>query len=338
MKTWSPARWPWALWISPILAASVMSDVYVTRRALDPQDVSMWAPDILRFDRGGRFVASTLEHPVSPTWYEGIVVDERGVLVADWTMGFGRIFRYDTSLEHVETLRDWYAGYSIPSGLTIGPDGAIYAASTEFPVEGPNVRGQVFRFDGDTGAPLGPQPFVALGAGGLSGPFDLEFGSDGDLYVSDASRVARFDGDTGEYLGDFADLGSAPATGLAFGPSGDLFIASGNRVLRYNEHGEYTGLWVDDPSPVDLDFQDVEFGPGGDLLVASPAMHTVLRYSGADGRRLPDFIPTGSTYFGAQSPRFLWATPEMIPETSRGIFLSCVSLTSLLAICAVRRR
>jgi DNA-binding beta-propeller fold protein YncE len=106
-----------------------------------------------------------------------------------------------------------------PVGLTFGPDGNLYLSSF-FSVK---------RYDGITGQFL--EDFVASSSDGLSPgpsglhrPFDLVFGPDGDLYVSDleAGAVKRYDGESGAFLGDF--VGADPAgvvipAGLAFTPS-----------------------------------------------------------------------------------------------------------------------
>jgi hypothetical protein len=60
------------------------------------------------------------------------------------------------------------------------------------------------RYDGQTGAYLGVFADTPM----LRNPFDLKFGDDGHLYVSDTnpaqSAVYRFDGASGAFLGSFA--------------------------------------------------------------------------------------------------------------------------------------
>ena len=66
--------------------------------------------------------------------------------------------------------------------------------------------GQVLRFDGTSGSLI--DVFVEAGAGGLHSPVDLEFGPDGNLYVSSGGTLAdpennailRYDGQGGTFL------------------------------------------------------------------------------------------------------------------------------------------
>ncbi len=85
-------------------------------------------------------------------------------------------------------------GLTSPHALGFGPNGHLYVAT----FSGRNV----LRYNGTTGAPLpsstgaiGTAEFVASGAGGLSLAAGMDFGPDGNLYVSDhaTSRVLRYD-------------------------------------------------------------------------------------------------------------------------------------------------
>ena len=80
-------------------------------------------------------------------------------------------------------------GLNDPAGIVFGPDGNLYVSST--------VTKSVDRFEGPRGpSPGSPLPaagqsgatFVAAGSGGLTGPKDLIFGPDGNLYVANSSR------------------------------------------------------------------------------------------------------------------------------------------------------
>ncbi len=156
-----------------------------------------------------------------------------------------------------------------------GPDGNLYVSSV--------ITDQVLRFDGQTGLSLGVflndhldgpgaiqfrdgmvyisnsaihtvarfdaitgafiDNFVAAGAGGLAGPNDMHFGSDGHLYVMSWENLSilRYDGITGQFIDVFATQGEGGlgpnVPFITFGNDGLLYIAneySGN-VLRFGQ-------------------------------------------------------------------------------------------------------
>ena len=125
--------------------------------------------------------------------------------------------------------------------MRYGPDGHLYVCAEE--------QDAVLRFDGQTGAPLGPfvwdDPLTPNDeSGGLRTPTAAVFGPDGMLYVASFidDAVLRYDGATGAYVDDFIPSGTGaingPDAGMDFGPDGHLYIPSFNnhRILRY--HGK----------------------------------------------------------------------------------------------------
>lgn len=110
-------------------------------------------------------------------------------------------------------------GLDEPVGLTFGPDGNLYVASSSFGSDGP--RG-VLRFQGPSGTSPGTfiDEFVSSGAGGLATPLGILFGPDGngdgqfDFYVANGdfpgtdvngknSTVKRYDGVKGTFIDTF---------------------------------------------------------------------------------------------------------------------------------------
>ena len=173
------------------------------------------------------------------------------------------------------------------------------------------------RYNGTTGAFI--DNFVPSGSGGLSNPFGLTFGPDGNLYVACncTNGVLRYNGNTGAFMGPFASGGllSVPFD-LTFGLDGNLYVTSGNPtlgngVLRYNGT---TGAFIDNFVPSGsgglLAPRGLVFGPDGNLYVSSLLTNSILRYNGTTGAFIDAFIPSGSG--GLNQPSFLRFTPRVV--------------------------
>lgn len=123
-----------------------------------------------------------------------------------------------------------------------GPVGDLFVASFD--------TDSIFRYDGDTGAPLGR--FVAPRAGGLRQPLGLSFGDDGHLYVGsfETNAILRYHGITGAFLGALVASGGDRLKGPAefvFGPDTRLYVSSmiGNEVLRFDGNsGEFIDVFA----------------------------------------------------------------------------------------------
>ena len=127
---------------------------------------------------------------------------------------------------------------------------------------------------------------VLGGSGGLSGPLEMVYGSDSNLYIvsEGTNSVKRYNGSTGAYIDDFVSSGSgglSTPVGMAFGQDGNLYVSSygtngTNGILRYNGT---SGAFIDN------------FASGG--RIGQPQLHRVPScggscaigfYHGATGR------------------------------------------------------
>lgn len=103
------------------------------------------------------------------------------------------------------------------SDFAFGPDGNLYVNLYS--------AGQVERFNGITGQPLG----IFTNGGGTYSAFEsLTFGPDGNLYVADegTDRIVRYNGTTGTFIDSFKSI-SVPQQ-MKFGPNGYLYVAGWN--------------------------------------------------------------------------------------------------------------
>lgn len=147
-----------------------------------------------------------------------LVIGPDGVLYASLFFD-DRVVRISFAVDPPAVLGDFVTagsgGLDGPAGLAFGPDGDLFVSS--------RITGQVLRYDGTTGAPVG---VFATPSG--NGPEGLTFGPDGDLYVANSTtkNVLRFDGDTGAALGVFADPIGTSGGGMdpVFGPDGRLYL------------------------------------------------------------------------------------------------------------------
>jgi sugar lactone lactonase YvrE len=185
---------------------------------------------------------------------------------------------------------------------------------------------QILRYDGRTGAFLG----VFASGGGLSDPFGIAFGPDGNLYVCSVlnSKILRYNGKTGAFIDStltffsprgltFGPNGVLYAVGgglysaapggplgllnpsvggndVVFGPDGNLYVTSQSVVLRCTANGSFLGQFASTGS--NSYATDLAFGPDGNLYVSveEPGYDCVERFNGQTGAFIDNFVSSGS--------------------------------------------
>lgn len=192
-------------------------------------------------------------------------------------------------------------------GLTFGPGGDLYVASTG------NPRGcEVWRFDGKTGASKGV--LVSPPATGGKGCDVLAFGPDGNIYTTGVlvDVVQRFNGTTGAFMGNFVTPGSemfAGSNGIVFGPDENLYVATAdNRVLRYDgQTGAFLDTFVPTGTAGLFAPGSLAFGRDGHLYVVSyrncgyglcPGATSILRFNGRTGAFIDAFVSGSQSDIG----------------------------------------
>lgn len=165
-------------------------------------------------------------------------------------------------------------GLSVPEGMTFGPDGKLYVSSWN--------TGSVLRYDGNTGAFLGP--FVPPAAG-VFNPDQVAFGPDGNLYVSDrfTSRIVRFNGVTGAPLGTVVrDFDLSGFIAFAFGPDGAIYASMFNGIQCIKRYDAKTGKPLGNfacASNTISAFAGLAFAPNGDLYAVRYHLGEIWHYS-----------------------------------------------------------
>src|SRR3954462_15967117 len=144
----------------------------------------------------------------------GLSTPANGTPAPGTETNYNKVFRFDEQGNKLANDIPTSAGAYFPTGIAVGPDGNIYVSAYGV--------GSILRFDGQTGASLGP-----FGTG--FGPAQLAFGPDGNLYVSEffGSTVRTYDAHAGANFGTRlagAVAGLTSAQGLAFAANGDLLV------------------------------------------------------------------------------------------------------------------
>jgi len=127
-------------------------------------------------------------------------------------------------------------GLSYTDSLLFGPDGNLYAFTTNMP--------RIVRYDGQTGAFLGVfvDSFPCGSNCGPSQPFSMTFGLDGKLLVpverfaspDNEGAVLRYDGQTGAFLDVFVPFGSGGLhypSNLTIGPDRNIYVSSHKETM-----------------------------------------------------------------------------------------------------------
>lgn len=150
-------------------------------------------------------------------------------------------------------------------------DGMVYVSNSTIHT--------VARFAATTGAFI--DNFVAAGAGGLSRPNDMEFGSNGNLYVMgwDNFSILRYDGMTGQFIDVYAAQGEGGlgpnVPFITFGNDGLLYIANdyANNVLRFGKAGAVFEVSLTEASetPITVDYSTADGSAlsGSDYSIAT---------------------------------------------------------------------
>ncbi|MCP4853691.1 MAG: hypothetical protein GY903_04270 [Fuerstiella sp.] len=275
-------------------AADVLANFNAGKGSLQPT-LSIGDASVTEGNTTPRFVNDFIDT------HAGGLSDPRGIAVGTGGDFFlassqpAQILRFDgTTGAYEGVFADASAGTDLRTGAVLFNGSFMYVTTAQ--------NDSVLRFDASTGTPAPAAgetgaTFVTPGAGGLDRAFGMDFGSDGNLYLTSqvTDNVLRFNGSTGAFIDVFVAAGSNgldQPNDLIFGNDGNLYVASSgtDEILRFHgPGGTNPGTIMDvfvSAGSGGLDFppgSGLTFGPAGDLYVSSRGTDQVMRYNGDTG-------------------------------------------------------
>ena len=145
-------------------------------------------------------------------------------------------------------------------------------------------------------------------SGGLGKAYDVAFGPDGHMYVSDNtnSKIRKYNGATGATMGTTSTTSKwASVNGIPNGITWNgntLYVATLKGVDRISSTGSNLGFFGDasrTPStsgaPKLVSPYDVAFCPDGNMYVADRSLNRILYYDGSTGKYKGTISPTPSS-------------------------------------------
>jgi len=231
---------------------------------------------------------SLLEEP-----YDLVVGSDRMIYVAAY--GSGSVARINPNTEAVEALVPaGTGGLDGPTAVLLREsDGTLFVASSN--------TNSVLMYDATDGTFTGV--FVAPGSGGLTSPFGLIFGSNGNLLVGGMDNSIReYSGSDGSYVREFVDSGSGGLSGprgMVLHPNGNLLVVSHETglILEYDgSSGDYVGQF-NDHYPL-TDPWGICIGPTGNPFVVATGQNLppgpwVIEFDATTGRSMHRPFITG---------------------------------------------
>ncbi|HZZ72809.1 MAG TPA: NHL repeat-containing protein [Pirellulales bacterium] len=238
------------------------------------------------------------------------------LLVSDYTSG--KILRYDQTtgafLGVLADISQQSGGFAQAVGLQLGPDGRLWVSD--------QLNDKVLRYD----LPSGAYHDTVISSD-TAGPSDLQFSSDGNLYVANfngGNPISQFS-PTGAYLGSFTSGGIANGSPSGiFGPDGNLYVSDyqgggGAQVIRYQgPSGATPGALLDggngftDPAHPMQGPTGMLFLPNGNLLVDSNSNSLIFEFD-PTGAYITNFSTGTATFPGSMllgTDGSLWVAEE----------------------------
>ena len=177
-------------------------------------------------------------------------------------------------LENVETPT-----FVDPTSIALDKNEMLYVSSTN--------TNEILRYTSDTGEFI--DIFVSADDnGGLQGPKDLVFSSDGkSLFVSSflTNEILLYDGNTGKFLEKIVSSHNGDVSNpkyFVYGPDDILYVSSmdTDQILRFDKsNGKLLDVFADRKTGNIKSPRGITFGPNGDLFVANGEDHSILRFT-----------------------------------------------------------